>query len=209
MSPDDPRHGEERGYYTHLREKEQACESCTTAHRAAQKRRQIAAMNGTPSWVSPVGTRRRIRALAAIGWRMEDIAEALGYPPTHEPVVSLMRRERITRRLARRTAEAYERLSLTDGPSSRVRCNAKKRGWHPPSAWFGVDIDDPQATPDPGWQETRAHNGSRPKAVLLEDFDWLISQGESPEVAAARLGVALATVEAYQQAQRRAERKAS
>lgn len=199
MSPDDPRHGEERGYFAHHRDGEQACDPCITGHRIAEKRRLLRRMNGVPSWVPALGSQRRIQALAAIGWRFADISEQVGWKRAHEPVKSVMTQAMISRHNAKRITAAYMELSGKPGPSTRVIVAAKKRGWPEPSAWFGVDIDDPDATPDPGWSEP-----TRPSLrALIEDFDWLVSQGETEHAAAARIGVRL---DNFRDSRRRAER---
>jgi hypothetical protein len=171
---------------------EQPCDPCTVAHRAAQKRRTLRVLNGSANWMPAIGTQRRIQALVAIGWRLEDIAAAAGHKRTHETMASVLYRQtRVRAQTAARLAQVYDRLSGKPGPSSRVRVNARKRGWSPPLAWEGINIDDPDAQP---WRpEQQARRVGRPPSIeaLIEDFDWLVANGESEQHAAERLGVRL------------------
>ncbi|WP_436702447.1 hypothetical protein [Nocardioides sp. BYT-33-1] len=205
MSPDDPRHGEERGYFAHRKMGERPCDPCTVAHRAAQKRRTLRVLNGSANWMPAIGTQRRIQALVAIGWRLEDIAAAAGHKRTHETMSSVLRKQtRVRAQTAAHIAQVYDRLSGKPGPSSRVRVNARKRGWAPPLAWEGIDIDDPLAQP---WQpEQQVCSVGRTSLIeaLVEDFDWLVSQGESEQQAAERLGIRL---DSFKDQRRRFERQ--
>ena len=155
-----------------------------------------------------VGLRRRVRALCAIGWTDRQIAEAGG---TSQVSIHALRTGRTThhkRDFALRVIGAYAKLSAKLPPTSdphargyatKSRNRASREGWAPPIAWDDIDIDDPDATPDPGWSEP-----TRPSLhALIEDFDWLVSQGESEHAAAARIGVRL---DNFRDSRRRAER---
>lgn len=145
MQPDDPRHGEERGYFAHRSAGQAPCEPCRTAHRNAEKRRALRRLEGAPAWVPAFLVRRRIEALMALGWRQRDIAEALGYKASHEAVRSLLTRRNVERSTFERVKDVYERLSGTVGPSQAVRARARQKGYAPPLAWD--DIDDPAEEP--------------------------------------------------------------
>lgn len=93
------------------------------------------------------GTRRRLRALQAIGWPLQSIAEQLGYTDQGALTPILYRQKQIEIGTAQRIATLYDRLSMTPGPSRRVTAIARRRGWPPPLAWDGDTIDDPYAQP--------------------------------------------------------------
>lgn len=156
MTPDDPRHGTNAGYIAGCR-----LQCCKTAHadyrRKLYARQYIARGKMT---VPAIGSQRRIRALQAIGWRITDIADALGLA-SHRgvcaPLWQLMNRDQVRRSTAERIAELYDRWCMTPGPAaSRNRGLAERRGWLPPLAWD--DIDDPNERPCTAASRPRKHD---------------------------------------------------
>lgn len=146
MTPDDPRHGTYAGYGAGCRN-----DCCRSAARNYHKARHYDHHRGIPRKVSPVGTHRRLRALAALGWTFADVADRLGC--TCQAVHSIHRENTIylTTRIA--IARVYDQLSMSrpEGRyATRARGQAAARGWMPPLAWEGMDIDDPDARPDRG-----------------------------------------------------------
>lgn len=101
-----------------------------------------------PRLVDGIGTRRRLQALAAIGWTYAEIAARIG---KNTPAVQRVA-QGCDPRVRTVTAEAirrvYEQLSMTPGPSTLVRGYATRHGWPPPLAWDDDLIDDPDATPN-------------------------------------------------------------
>lgn len=145
MTPDDPRHGQERGYFTHRREGEQPCRRCTDAHNVASKARALRKLGGEQNRLPSLGTIRRIRALQAIGWPLHEIAAACGLARRHESVKSILGRKYVTPRTAAVVAAAYKRLHMTTGPSQTTATRARNAGHPPPLAWD--DIDNPAEVP--------------------------------------------------------------
>jgi hypothetical protein len=98
------------------------------------------------------GSRRRLQALAAIGWSCRQLSAELG--STGDVLFKLVsgRTTTVNARTARRVAELYDRLSMTPGPSLQVAERALKAGWPPPLAWDDELLDDPAslACQDPG-----------------------------------------------------------
>jgi hypothetical protein len=94
--------------------------------------------------VDSIGTVRRVQALVAAGYTLTWVADAMGMGVGN--LASLLRRTRVTGRVARNVAEVYERHSHLPGPSSRSRVRARRHGWAPPLAWAD-NIDDPGAVP--------------------------------------------------------------
>jgi len=95
--------------------------------------------------VAAIGYRRRVQALWRLGWPSHLIAEeaGVGVGTIHR----LMREKTATvrTRTAKRLDAAYERLSMTPGPSAVSVGRATREGHPPPLAWN--DIDDPTERP--------------------------------------------------------------
>ncbi|MEU3447208.1 hypothetical protein AB0H29_08255 [Streptomyces thermolilacinus] len=121
-----------------------------------------AVLSVEPSWetlapstlVSPVGTRRRVYALVAVGWPQQYLAEHLGMTPGN--FAQMLAREHVLVRRALAVRAMYDALWLVNpaehgaSPSgiARARRYAAERGWAPPAAWDDDAIDDPAAFPD-------------------------------------------------------------
>ncbi|MFJ6069012.1 hypothetical protein ACIQHU_38985 [Streptomyces tendae] len=104
--------------------------------------------------VSPVGTRRRIRALVAMGWPQQYLAEHLGMRPGNFSM--MLNREYVLVSRVLQVRAMYDALWRVDPSESgatsagivRARKHASDRGWAPVGAWDDDTIDDPEAFPD-------------------------------------------------------------
>lgn len=96
---------------------------------------------GEPLRVPAVGSIRRRRALATLGWSIDALADAMGRP-CPKPRGHLINVDPPTDLWWR---QAFERFAMTEGPSNRARSMAKTRGWASPLAW--LNIDDPDEEP--------------------------------------------------------------
>jgi hypothetical protein len=99
-----------------------------------------------------VGVERRLRALARMGWRASDIAAETGI---HQQQIQRYMRggeEAVFLATHLAIATAYDRLSMTPGPSKLARQRAEAKGWPPPLAWDDHDLDNPDAQPKFGKQ---------------------------------------------------------
>lgn len=96
--------------------------------------------------VDGTGTRRRLRALQAIGW--PGWAITLHGPWTAAENIHQLcrRRQRVTRDTHDAVCAIFDLLSMTPGPSDNTRRRAARDGWAPPLAWDD-DIDDPKVLP--------------------------------------------------------------
>lgn len=99
-----------------------------------------------PRNIDATGTRRRLQALAAIGWEFTALA-----PRFNITLFALRRIANGDMQLVRSTTAAdvareYKELSEKPGGSARARNLARKKEWAPPATWD--DIDDPQAHPE-------------------------------------------------------------
>lgn len=104
--------------------------------------------------VDPTGTRRRLQALACLGWSVNQLAEHAG--ADRQPFDQAMRGGEITARTAHTIAALYEHLWDTPAPArdhrekisvSRATNRARRESWAPPLAWDDDTIDDPAAGP--------------------------------------------------------------
>jgi hypothetical protein len=176
MDAEDPRHGTPRGYSAHRRAGQKACTDCKNAAAAQEARYELRRIRGEGSiLVDPTGTRRRLRALVAIGWTFRQIDRELGRRVNTSQQWTLSARKYTHARTAAAVAEVYERLSMRMPPANtreeranatRARALAKKQGWPPPLAWD--NIDDPDEQPR-GWQYEGTTRKTR--AELLADLD--------------------------------------
>jgi hypothetical protein len=139
--------------------------------------------NVTPTqWVSGVGTRRRIRALMAIGWSHQEMRARSG---ALTAVTLNQRGDLVTRAMYDRIAALYDDLSMTPGPSARTRARAVAAGYPPPLSWDDDAIDDPAAcpigVPTTAW-DPAGYDESRVERRINGDRTVRLHKGESVEV---------------------------
>lgn len=210
MSPDDPRHGTNAGYLRHTRTGVPSCAPCRAARGHYEKRRKYDAHTKGGRLVNPTGTARRVQALVAMGWTFPKIGAELGITGGAVQRIAASYTATIRRSVAERVAAVYDRLSMTFPPTTTTQekrdasyalAVARRHGWSLPWSWD--NIDDPNEQP----AEPAARTAGRPKVrdAIVEDFDWLVSQGVSETDAAARVGVQVATIPVYR---RRLEQEA-
>lgn len=91
---------------------------------------------------------RRLRALAYMGYRLEDVdrlALELGQPHPYAGMVT--QQERIGAGRHRAVAAVFDRWQMTPGPSEQTRRRARREQYAPPLAWDEDTIDMPDAVP--------------------------------------------------------------
>lgn len=137
------KHGTDNAYANfHCR-----CPEAREAWRLLNKRRRYGRHQMRPL-VNPVGTSRRLRALAVAGWPTAYLADRLG---VHRSRVERLRRcttDWVTPATAAAVRALTFELADRQGPSQRSRDAAKRLGWLSLAVWD--DIDDPAAVPDAG-----------------------------------------------------------
>lgn len=109
--------------------------------------RELCQQEGPAGFRDATGTRRRLRAMARMGWPAPVLAAETGLAEETVRMIAAGRRRRVHTTTARAVCEVYDRLSMTPGPRPWVATWARNRGWHPPLAWDDDDLDDPTATP--------------------------------------------------------------
>lgn len=164
--------------------------------------------------VDATGTRRRIQALAVVGWPFKQIAARAGvseYTPGR-----VLTRPRVYVGTANSIADVYDEIATLDPQqhgisafaANRTRNYARSQGWADPVFWEDYGgIDDPDAP------ETATEGGTPRYVALSEDAQWLMSAGYSLEHAAQRLGVTRAyldqCIRRYRIAQQQALKEAA
>lgn len=98
--------------------------------------------------VDPSGTRRRIEALAYMGWPSTLIAEHLGVTIQAVRGYANPNRRRVSVKTARAIRDIFNQFWSIEGPSAHSANRARARGWHGPLAWD--DIDNPDEQPKVG-----------------------------------------------------------
>lgn len=121
-----------------------------TAHVWPESERAILAVPLVPRssrrGVDSAGTRRRVQALAWMGWPAAEVARRAGI--THRALATQIHpNRRVSYALARRVAAVYDELSGVRGPSVQAAARARQLGHAPPAAWDEGEIDDPAAKP--------------------------------------------------------------
>jgi hypothetical protein len=119
--------------------------SCNDCRRAHARARNYARMN-TRHWVPALGSQRRIRALARLGWSSAELSRRLGKHRSY--LLKVMSNDRLEQLTATAIATLYEDLCMTrctSATAGRTATDASARGWPPPLAWD--DIDDPNECP--------------------------------------------------------------
>lgn len=105
-----------------------------------------------------VGVRRRLQALAAVGYSTLTLGEILSRDRKYVCALQVGKngREFVLRPIGAPVYEAYEKyawadpreLGQTDHATTYVRNSARKNGWAPPHCWDDDTIDDPEAIPE-------------------------------------------------------------
>ena len=181
--------------------------SPSIACRPAEDRR-TAPRAGAPygARTDATGSRRRLQALAYLGWSQWALAARLGMSPMFVRCIQAGGQGVITTAHAAAIAAVYDEL-WDQYPDSRqaewVRSRARQAGWVPPLAWdddapgdatyTGHGIDDPDAVPAPAWQ--RPQRTRLAPADQAAELTELVGLGLSLNRAALRLGVSGATLQ--------------
>lgn len=104
--------------------------------------------------ISPLGTRRRVHALVAVGWPQQHLATHLGMGPGNFGTMLAYEHVLVRRALAVNAMYAALWRADPDGHGAtpagitRARKHAAANGWAPVGAWDDDTIDDPAAVPE-------------------------------------------------------------
>lgn len=139
--------------------------------------------------VDATGSRRRVRALIAIGHPVKDITTASGIGHTAMSQVVEDGTPTVRASTAAAITRAYKSLVAVPGSSTRSRLRAARLGWDGPAAW-GADIDDPAAQPEPDVPEPVLCKAEA-AVIRAADVAWLARIGVAEEDIAARVGLSI------------------
>lgn len=147
--------------------------------------------------VPALGTRRRLQALTAAGWSINQIATRSGANRQALDRAILDTTQSVTATTARRIRDTYTRLENQAPPeatwhersaAARARRRAQDAGWLAPAWWDPDTIDNPNHTPQPA-RGTNRHDTVRLHTISrLDDWIHLVEGGDSPDRAATRCG---------------------
>lgn len=128
------------------------CDDCLTTRREYQYWRNHLRSAGKwdRAWsIDATGTRRRMQALAFMGWPTTVLCDLLG--TTQAQTHKLLRNERVSIPTAERVRAVYDQVWNVEPPGgARVYTmnRARSLGWVGPLAWDDDTIDDPDAIPE-------------------------------------------------------------
>jgi len=148
--------GTAQGIYQHRKHGTPRCAPCRAfnAEQTEQIKRDIYLRR--PRLVPARGSQRRLRALMAIGWPLEEMARMWGIGRTVLQRVLHPDTVKVSRARAELIEREYRRLAFAGaGPSARARTWARNRGFPGPMDWD--DIDRQEREPVPGYVIERDH----------------------------------------------------
>lgn len=137
--------------------------------------------------IGATGTMRRLQALAAIGWTLQDVADRTALPFSTLASIRSGVTTAVRVHIAQAIGAVYDQLCMTPGPSARSRAHAVKVGWVSALAWDDIDTDEHPDTGTPGGREMTP-------AELTEHVTRLTRAGLSAAQISDRLGIARRTV---------------
>lgn len=146
----------------------------------------LEAVMGRPNprgFVPNIGSRRRLQALMAIGWRHSDLSPMAGF---NTGTLNHQVGNWISRAKHDAMKDLYDRLWNTEGPAPATsRARVRNAGYLPPLSWDEDTIDDPNYEPDSADAEA---------VDAAEDVEFLLDSGCRREEIAQRLGYVPATL---------------
>lgn len=103
--------------------------------------------------VPALGTIRRLRALARIGWDLQSISQATGISRLALLKIRAEYQDSVTAATRLAVREFYENRAGLRGPSEGAARYAARQNWFPPAAWDDDTIET--ATNTSAWRNTR------------------------------------------------------
>ncbi|MGW2113721.1 hypothetical protein [Streptomyces zhihengii] len=127
----------------------------TVINRSTQDRLLAVRPGAEPSdgmYFDATGPRRRLQALAVLGYSRRELAERTGSAEARLAKIAGGKQPTVRYTLVRRINRVYDELSQTPAPPrpSRIQVvrHARNSGWAPPAAWDDDTIDNPDAHPE-------------------------------------------------------------
>lgn len=120
--------------------------------------------------IDPTGTRRRLRALFAIGYTARSLGGPLRVSPSRVSQIANGYWDQVHVDTAERVKVLFDRLCMTRpvGPvAERQRKLAARKGWPSALAWDDDTIDDPKARPQGMQKPTSRHRDEVDEAAVI------------------------------------------
>lgn len=156
-------------------------------------------------FIDATGTRRRLQALATLGYTLPGIARRIGVSNRNLYEITVHRWGSVRQTTATGVARVYRELSTQPARQSRwseqARAMAAANGWHGPMAWD--DIDDPACKPQTVHDETGLKRNELAD-LRRQEVHHLTQFSVPPEEIAARLNIGFTTVTGILAQQRKA-----
>ncbi|MGW2594826.1 hypothetical protein ACWCXC_31800 [Streptomyces sp. NPDC001515] len=156
--------------------------------------------------VSSIGSMRRSHALAAMGWPLAWTAAQAGLSYTGLRDISAGRTKSVQRAYHDAIQALYRTHAMRPGPSDVARRVALSKGWATAVAWDDDAIDDPAARPATA-APVRALTRNELASVRRAEIEHLNQFGIAEKDIAARLNIALKTVQGIVRELRSSERR--
>lgn len=143
----------------------------------------------TAGQVGTYAARRRLHALAAVGWTLDELAARSGVRFSTLAAIRAGSTTRVGVALAVKVAALFDELGMVPGPSQAARDHAVAAGWVSALAWD--DIDDPAERPKLG-----RRRAGRPGGTSVSELEHLMEgQAWTWSGLTARLGVSKSAIE--------------
>lgn len=128
-------------------------------------------------YVDATGSRRRLQALARLGWSQRKLAHHIDSDHKTTQRIQNGQLPQIRRHTAERITALYDQLWDKPGPSPRTIQHAIRQGWALPLEWDDDALDNPDATPH---IVPNVNRNRRTPEHLLEDYidTWDHHQGD-------------------------------
>lgn len=144
ICPPEHRHGLTLTCYT-----AHACRCPECRHTHADYLRQGRAIQGANVYVSATGARRRLQALAIIGYSTPRIGAATGLGQNILHYIRNGTQKRCTAATAKRIAHVYRDIMTEPAPRTRhtraIIARAHRAGWRGPMYWDDIDTQETPA----------------------------------------------------------------
>lgn len=125
------------------------CPAARAIYSRRLKRQRSHQIMGKPILVDAEPTRRRLHALARMGWPQREVIARVKVPARPNRSITSAR---VNRFLHDDVARVYNELCMIPGPSKRARTMAANAGWAAPLDWDDIDDLSEEPSSHKQWQ---------------------------------------------------------
>lgn len=158
---------------------------CRRGKKAARVAYELAVAQGHEFQVPGDRTRRKVRALAALGWTAREVAERMTPPISQQAISKILMRPVIRATTAERIDRVYEKLEMVIPPDTpyhrRRKTEALARGWLPPLAYDDIDAGIVAEVEPERWGD-RFDEDEIEYALQYHDFSRKLNPREKAEI---------------------------